>query len=86
MPRSLRRLLARSGKSGKLDAILNSKTLRKGWFSASLSKMASSSLVEMRGRPGIARFETSLLSKNNLAHLLAVVSGTPIVPAALDTE
>ena len=56
------------------------------WFSASLTKMVSSSLVEMRGRPGIAGFETSLFSKNNLAHLLAVVNGAPIVLAALDAE
>ncbi|PSN30489.1 hypothetical protein C0J52_27290, partial [Blattella germanica] len=62
MPRSLRRLLAVSGEPGKLDAIFNSKALRKGWFSASVTKMASSSLLEMRGRPGIARFETSLFS------------------------
>ena len=48
--------------------------------------MASSSLVEMHGRPGIARFETSLFSINNLAHLLAVVNGTPLVLAALDAE
>ena len=40
----------------------------------------------MRSRPGIARFKTSLFSKNNLTHLLAVVSGTPIVLAALDAE
>ena len=49
MPCSLRRLIAVSGESGKLDAIFNSKALRKGWFSASMTKMASSSLVEMRG-------------------------------------
>ena len=48
--------------------------------------MAPSSLVEMRGRPGIARFETSLFSINNLAHLLAFVNVTPIVLAALDAE
>ena len=46
--------------------------------------MESSSLVEMNGRPGITRFETSLFSINKLAHLLAVVNGTPIVLAALD--
>ena len=86
MPCSVRYLLAISGEPGKLDAIFNSKALRKGWFSASLTNMASFSLVEMRGRPGIARFETSLFSKNNLAHLLAVANGTPIVLAALDTE
>ena len=48
--------------------------------------MAPSSLVEMHGRAGIARFETSLFSTNNLAHLLAVVNGTPIVLAALYAE
>ena len=85
MPCSLRCLLAGSGKSGKLDAIFNAKALRKGWFSASLTKMASSSLVEINGWPGIAWFET-LFSINNLAHLLAFVNGTPIVLAALDAE
>ena len=88
MPRSLRRLLAVSGEPGKLDAIFNSKALTvKGWFWVFLPKMASSFLVEMRGRPGIARFETSLFKKNNnLAHLLAVVNGTPIILAALHAE
>ena len=86
MPHSLRRLLAVSGESGKLDAILHSKDFRKWWFSASMTKIASTTLVEMRGRPGIARFETSLFSINNLAHLLADVNGIPIVLAALDAE
>ncbi|PSN38187.1 hypothetical protein C0J52_15036, partial [Blattella germanica] len=49
MPRSLRRLLAVSGEPGKLDAIFNSKALRKGWFSASVTKMASSSLKVLYG-------------------------------------
>ena len=86
MLRSLRRLLAVSGETGKLNAIFNSKVLRKGLFSAYLTKMASYPLIEMRGRPGIARLETSLFSKNNLVHLLSVVNATPIVLAALDAE
>ena len=68
---------------GKLDAFFNLKALRKGWHPK--TKMTSSSHVEM-GRPAIARIETSLFSKNNLGHILAIVNGTPIVLAALDEE
>ena len=85
MPRSLRRLLAVSGEPGKLDAILNSKALRKVWFSASLTKMVSSSLIDARPTRNCT-IRNFITFKKSFRPPLAVVNGTPIVLAALHAE
>ena len=86
MPCSLRLRLTVSGEPGKLDISFNSKAPRKGWFSASLTMIAFSPVVEMCADQELQDSRLALFSKNNLAHLLAVVNGTPIVLAALDAE
>ncbi|KAJ4438544.1 hypothetical protein ANN_14491 [Periplaneta americana] len=60
IPRFLNLLITVCEEPGKLDAALISLAVRKGSCRTVSNKRASSSNEEIRGRPGIERFSTSL--------------------------